>query len=192
MQQERLRTKYSTVLPCDQEPAVNLRQGQGLTEAGRVNLQVLVSNAVHIVARASLPPVVPPPLIFISVHKRYLEPISTLQKSFPGQNLFGMPRTSCDSLPQSHSCPGSPSNHIFSGIELLLPAILVSLSHITEGTAYKDTIAYLVPPEVVETSIAHALQDWKTMAVNTLIKRIVSLKDSAMLMGIIHENPTTE
>lgn len=77
-------------------------------------------------------------------------------------------------------------------MELLLLVVLVSLGHIAEGTAYKDAVGYLVPPEVVETLMAHALQDWKTMGVNILIKRIVSLKDSAMLMGIIHENPTTE
>lgn len=44
-------------------------------------------------------------------------------------------------------------------MEFLLPLTLISLSYIANGTAYKDAIYYLVPPEVVETSTAHARQD---------------------------------
>lgn len=189
VQQQAPITKHSTVLPCDQAPAVDSCQGQS---GGPRQFAGSVSNAVHILARASVFPVVPSPPALVDAHKLHFEPMSTVQSSVSDQNLPGMPRTGCAGLPRSHSSAGSPSNETFLSMEFLLPLALVGLGHIADGTAYEDAMCYLVPPEVVETSTAHARQDWKTMDVNTLLERIVLLKDSAMLRGILPEIPTTE
>lgn len=103
-----------------------------------------------------------------------------------------MPRTGTDGLLRSNSRAGSPSNGTLTGMEFLLPLALVGLGHIAGGTAYEDAVRYLVPPEMVETSMVYARQDWKATDADTLLGRIVSLKDGAILRGIIPGNPTTE
>lgn len=103
-----------------------------------------------------------------------------------------MPHAGGGELPRSYSRPTSPSNYTFLDMEFLLPLALVGLCRTANGTTFEDAICYLVPPESVEISVAHAHQAWKAMDGHSLLERIISLKESAMLRGIIPENPTTE
>lgn len=103
-----------------------------------------------------------------------------------------MPQPGCDRLPQSHSRPESPSNDTFPDKGFLLPLALIGLCSIADGTTYEDAVSYLLPPEVVEVLMAHGRQKWQAMDGKALLEKIISLKDGAILKGIIPDNPTTE